>query len=67
MPLLGYIDLNSTNIHLYYLNISRKDKRKVVMQKFQDEAKAQGIELPSMLTDLDPESGMPQIFDVKMF
>lgn len=33
----------------------------MVMQKFQDEAKAKGIELPSVFTDLDPSSGMPAI------
>lgn len=31
------------------------------MQKFQEEAKAQGIEIPSILQDIDPNSGLPSI------
>lgn len=38
-----------------------KEKKQMVMQKFQDEAKSRGIELPSVFTDLDPSSGMPAI------
>lgn len=35
------------------------------MQRFQEEAKAQGIELPSTLTELDPGTGLPNILSVE--
>ncbi len=33
------------------------------MHRFQEEAKSKGFELPSIFTDVDPNSGMPTIFN----
>lgn len=34
-----------------------------MIHRFQEEAKSKGIELPSVFTDLDPDSGMPTMFN----
>lgn len=36
-----------------------KDKARVAMNQFQEEAAAQGIELPDVLIDIDPDTGVP--------
>lgn len=42
--------------------IFSKNKRMTAMAKVQEEAEAQGIEIPPIFSDIDEESGMPKLF-----
>ncbi|VDK50172.1 unnamed protein product [Anisakis simplex] len=48
----------------YLMPLLSKDKRMTAMAKVQDEAEAQGIEIPPIFSDLDDDSGMPKILTI---
>lgn len=46
----------------YLMPLLSKNKRMTAMAKVQEEAEAQGIEIPPIFSDIDEESGMPKLF-----
>uniref|UniRef100_A0A914XJW4 Potassium channel domain-containing protein n=1 Tax=Plectus sambesii TaxID=2011161 RepID=A0A914XJW4_9BILA len=49
----------------FLMPLMSKSQGAKVMTQFKDKAKAQGIELPPVLTNLDPETGMPAFAKAK--
>uniref|UniRef100_A0A914WE86 Potassium channel domain-containing protein n=1 Tax=Plectus sambesii TaxID=2011161 RepID=A0A914WE86_9BILA len=49
----------------FLMPLMSKSQGAKVMAQFKDKAKAQGIELPPVLTNLDPETGMPAFAKAK--
>ncbi|KAK6048544.1 hypothetical protein COOONC_13951 [Cooperia oncophora] len=48
----------------YLMPLLSKEKKRVAMDKVAQEAQEKGIELPTILNDLDEKTGMPKIFQI---
>ncbi|EYB93938.1 hypothetical protein Y032_0177g591 [Ancylostoma ceylanicum] len=49
----------------YLMPLLSKEKKRVAMEKVEQEAQAQGLEVPAILTDLDEKTGMPKLFQLE--
>ncbi|VDN31821.1 unnamed protein product [Gongylonema pulchrum] len=46
----------------FLMPLLSKNKRMTAMAKVQEDAEAQGIEIPPFFSDIDEDSGMPKLF-----
>ncbi|CAI5448552.1 unnamed protein product [Caenorhabditis angaria] len=49
----------------FLMPLLSKDKKKMAMEKVEVKAKNNGMEVPTILTDLDEKSGMPKLFHIE--
>ncbi|KAK6750268.1 hypothetical protein RB195_002324 [Necator americanus] len=47
----------------YLMPLLSKEKKRVAMEKVEQEAQSKGLEIPPILTDLDDKTGMPKLFN----